>query len=56
MLDYVLCDGHRDEMLIITKMYEDLMVNKGMTAENIKQAHVLGWCMELVNLPTAKFL
>lgn len=54
MLDYVLCDGHRDGMLILIKMYEDLMANKEMTAENLKQAHVLGWCLEIVSLPLSK--
>lgn len=49
MLDYVLCDGRRDQLVILAKMYEDLMVNKEITTENIKQAHILGWCTEIVS-------
>lgn len=49
MLDYTLSGGHRDILLILTKMYEDLMVDKEMTTENVKQAHVLGWSMEIVS-------
>lgn len=55
MLDYVLCDGRRDQLVILTKMYEDLMVNKEITTENIKQAHILGWCTEIVSLSSIKF-
>lgn len=49
MLDYVLSDGHRDAMLILVKMYEDLMVNKEITPENMKQVYLLGWCLEIVS-------
>lgn len=50
MLDYVLCDGHRDQLMMLTNMYQDLMVNKEMSTENIKQAHLLGWSLEIVSL------
>lgn len=50
MLDHVNSNGHRDMVKILTKMYRDLMVNKDITAENIKQAQLLGWCMEIMSL------
>lgn len=55
MLDYVLSDGHRDQMMIVTKMYRDLMAHKKITTQNIKQSHLLGWCMELVSLRSIEF-
>lgn len=50
MLDYNLSGGHRDQILVLTKMYQDLMVNKETTTENVKQAHVLGWSSEIVSM------
>lgn len=50
MMDYVLSDGRVDQLVIITKMYRDLMANKVITTESIKQVYVLGWCMEFVSL------
>lgn len=52
MVDHVNSNGHRDMVKILTKMYQDLMVNKEVTAENIKQAQLLGWCMEMVSFLT----
>lgn len=56
MLDYVLSDGHRDLLLNVTNMYRDLMANKEITTENIKLAHLLGWCIEIVSLLTIEIL
>lgn len=50
MLDYVMSGGHRDFLKLILKMYQDLMVNKEITAENMKQAHILGCSTEMVSL------
>lgn len=49
MLDYNLSGGRRDQMIVLIKMYRDLMVNEEITAENMKQACALGWCLELVS-------
>lgn len=49
MLDYTLSGGHRDQLLVLSEMYQDLMVNKELRAENIKQAYLLGWSMEIVS-------
>lgn len=49
MLDYTLSDGRRDCLISITQIYEKLMANKSPTKENIQQAHLLGWAMEMVS-------
>lgn len=54
MVDYVLSDGHRQLSDSCTKMYQDLMVHKEITTENIKQVYRLGWCMEMVSYPLQK--
>lgn len=56
MMDYVLSDSGRTLLMNTTKMYRDLMVNKEITTENIKQAHILGWSMELVSLLSIAFI
>lgn len=50
MLDYTLSDGQRYFFNITANLYLDLMANKGITTEHIKQAYLLGWSIELVSL------
>lgn len=49
VLDYNLAGGRRDQIIILAKMYRDLMVNKEITEENIRKVDMLGWAMELVS-------
>lgn len=56
MLDYNLSGGQRQLSNSCVKMYQDLIVNKEITTENIKQAHLLGWCMELVSSLLQKYV
>lgn len=50
MLDYTLADGQRLFFNLVAELYLDLMANKGITTEHIKQAYQLGWGMEMVSL------
>lgn len=56
MLDYNLSGGHRDHLIAVTGMYKNLMGNKGLTKENLQQAHLLGWSMELVGFKIKRIL
>lgn len=48
-LDYNVPHGKKIRGLTVAIAYKDLMVNEPLTPEKIRQAHILGWCIEIVS-------
>lgn len=48
MMDWNLSDGRRMLLMGVVEVYQELMRNKELTPEDMRQAYLLAWSTELV--------
>lgn len=55
-LQYNILDGKKNRGLSVVLAYKMLEKPENLTAENIRLANVLGWCVEMVSLEKLNLL